>query len=110
MLLLLIACMNENTFWKQYSVQNCKRAEECDLSSFEESYDDQADCQEEIDGMVEDGLDCFEECEFSAGDASDELKAFKQDACDDREIDLFEVYECEDELEVSICIAAEILF
>lgn len=109
MLLLLIACMNENTFWHQYSVQNCGHAEECDGASFEENYDDQADCQEEVDGMVADGLECFEGCEFSAEDASDELKGFKQDSCDG-EIDLFEVYDCENELEVSICVAAEILF
>lgn len=110
MLLLLIACMNENTFWHQYSVQNCGHAEECDPDNFEENYDDQADCQEEVDGMIEDGLECFEDCEFSAGDASDELKAFKQDGCDADEIDLFEVYACDNELEVSICVAAEILF
>lgn len=106
----LIACMDEERFWAQYSVQGCKRAEECDAEDFADRYDDQGECQEEVDAMIADGVACFDSCEFSAEDANEELKGFKDAACDNREIDLFEVYACDNELQVSICVAAELLF
>ena len=110
LLFAMLACMTEDRFWAQYSTQGCKRYEECDAEGFADEYDDQGECQEEVDAMVADGIECFSECEFSAEDAKEELKGFKDATCDDREIDLFEVYQCDNELEVSICVAAEILF
>ncbi len=110
LLSLLLSCASTSEgFWAQAGPLYCSRLEECEKSRFEETYDDQAECKEGYADYAEDMLDCLDEgdCEYDPEDGADLLADYRKADCNDRgdEIeDITEVYNCDDEISLAICL------
>lgn len=107
---LLLACVTTSeSFWSQAGTLACNRYEECDKSSFEDVYDDQAECREEFAEGADDIMDCLEEgdCTYDPEEGADLLKDFRQADCNERDEefnDITDLYDCEDETELALCL------
>lgn len=69
-LVLLIACLTPENYGRRAAGIFCERLEECYKSSFEQQWEDQASCREQVGSEVEQYYSCLADyCEFDAESA-----------------------------------------
>ncbi len=80
----LIACApTYDNFPIKLATTVCDRLQECALGAFESSYDDLAECREEVADSYETALDRIDDDDFDAKDAADCIAELKARDCED---------------------------
>lgn len=106
----LIACISVENFDEHTVAVTCQRQEECNKSAFEDVYDDQGECQDDVADYYEDLYDCYvENCEFDAAAASSCLSDQRSASCDDWSSgdagsDCDEVFTDCDDVDLALCL------
>jgi hypothetical protein len=106
--LLLVACVTSTSFPTQLVSVSCDRLKECNKATFEDSYDDLADCRDDNEGDAEDVNDCYaDNCDFDAKKAQSCLQDYRTSDCDDigDEDDCSEIYDDCDDADLITCLA-----
>ncbi len=112
LMMILIGCLTAESYLPQTVSVACSRSEECQKSTFEDAYDDQAECREDNSEDLDAYTECYtENCDFDAQKAQSCLIHMRTADCDDiyDEEDCNAVFDDCNDLDLAGCIA-DILF